>query len=322
MGTFPAVAREGLRGGAEWQEGTVVNPPRLIMEGLRWAEACGAVVKNYSAAVALKEADGTVSGAVIREGESGDQVEVHCSRLALCLGAADDHQVIPGVPRLAPSADLFLSFNLIIHRPLGSASAVAVSPEKGRGHLYFLVPLGSKTLAGTHHESFLPGSPLLPEESRVDEMVTDLQSAIPAWGLERGDVSMTLQGVVPEKARGDQVQDLSKCGGPRGLFRVRSAKYTTAPTTAGRLLRSMFGKGLPMPGDPPRPDPRRALTVQEFLDLHVTDASAAKEWVQGFYSSENPRCVDDFVLRRMDWGLNPVKAAEAAGVIQGLVEPR
>lgn len=319
MERCPCVPETGLKGGALWQEGKVLNPPRLLMEALRWAEACGGVSRNYVAASSILGREGRVAGLALRDTTTGEEAEVRAPRIVLCLGAGREEAPIGGVPSERSETPLFLSYNLVVSRPLGSSVALAVAPDGGRGHLFFLVPFGTNTLAGTTHDPWKPGLDRKPGGREVSRMVATLQEAIPDWSLAESDVLQTLSGLVPEKARGDRIEDLSSKGGLRGLFRVRSAKYTTAPLTAHRALSAVLGGRTPDPAHRPRPKARAVFTCEEFLEMHTSDESRARTWVTTLAASEGVRYVEDFVLRRADWGMQPDEAAEACRVVSAYI---
>lgn len=59
---FPGVDAKGLKGGALWYDGFMINSQRLLIELLRWAASQGAQMVNYMEGKELVFKDGKVQG--------------------------------------------------------------------------------------------------------------------------------------------------------------------------------------------------------------------------------------------------------------------
>ena len=117
--------------------------------------------------------------------------------------------------------------------------------------------------------------------------------------------------------------DHGSAGGPKGLFSLAGAKFTTARLGAERLLSLAYGAGRKMPRAPSgegRPPPTPELNTQEFGDLLEHDPAAAAAYVRRIAEEESILHVEDLLLRRTDWGADPRQMAALSPLVGPLID--
>lgn len=238
-----------LSGAAEWYDGLICNPPRLLMEIINWACANGAVALNYCEATSIVVEKGCVRTLVAFDHVSDRTIAFRSSVVVNCAG--------PWVQKLAQSLDRAagrlihpsMGFNLLLDRPSVSNSAVGVAALRPNARTYFLIPWKKRILAGTFHapwsEVVSNGCPL-PTRQQIGSMLEDLNDAAPGLALGIKDVAHCYAGILPalkegsaEPATAARITDHSRHHGPRGLYSVRAVKWTTARSVAEKTIRTI-----------------------------------------------------------------------------------
>jgi glycerol-3-phosphate dehydrogenase len=321
---FPAADRDGLLGGALWHDAMVPDSHRLVIEILRWACHAGAQALNYVDVVEPRVEDGRVRGVRAVDRDSGRSLEIQAKTVVSCAG--------PWVRRLARRFDrdvpaLFqplLAFNLLLDRVPPASGAVAVASREPDAQTWFLVPWKEKLLAGTFYarvtEELLtdrvPGEPL------VEEFLRELNAALPGFDLRREQVARVLWGRLPAEAEGSTVpssrpviHDHGAQGGPRGLISVSGVKLTTARAVAEEVLRLLEAGP---PAEVERPDADPPLELDELIELAGNDWTAARDHLRGIVERQSVVQLEDLLLRRTGWGIDPTQAESAARLCESL----
>ncbi len=330
---FPEVDRDGLRGGALWHDATVPDSQRLVVELLRWACHAGARALNYVEAADLLVEDARVRGVRAVDRESGRSFEIRAGAVVSCAG--------PWVRRVARCFDrdvpeLFqpvLAFNLLLDREPPARGAVAVASRRPGAQAWFLLPWKGKLLAGTAYApAYPPGTELLrdgpPGEPLIESFLGELNAAVPALETGREQVSRVLWGRLPAVAEGSAepssrpvIHDHGQAGGPRGLVSVSGVKLTTARAVAARALQALAAGGILRPAPPAevaRPEADPPLSLTELTQLAEHDWSAAREHLRGLVKRQSVVRLEDLLLRRTDWGIDPGAAETATRLCESL----
>ncbi|MFL6197048.1 MAG: FAD-dependent oxidoreductase [Thermoanaerobaculia bacterium] len=317
---FPAVDREGLRSGVLWHDAVVSEPHRLIVEILRWAVRCGARVLNYVEAAELRVEDGRVEGLRVVDRGSGRTFEVRGRAVVSCAG--------PWVRRVARRFDrdvpglfqLLIAFNLLLDREPVSAGAVAVASRETGAPTWFLLPCKGKVLAGT---AYAPAGEEVPGEAHVEGFLRDLNAALPGLDARREQVARVLWGRLPAVAEGSTtpatrpvIHDHGRAGGPQGLFSVSGVKLTTARAVAEKVLKALAPGLRPTEVERPAADP--PLSLDELIQLAENDWNAARIHLRGLVERQSVVELEDLLLRRTDWGFDPVRAETAVRLCESL----
>lgn len=322
----PELTHSDLRGGALWYDGFATDSHRLLVEMLHWGTANGVVALNYTEATRLLVHAGRVAGLGLLDVDSGRTVEVEAPIIVNCAGpwcrdvaAAFDRDL----PELFPPS---LAFNVLLDRPPLSPAALAVEPLSGGGRTYFLVPWKGRTLAGTFHASCREEV----REAEVDEelrrrFLDDLEASVSGLQIETKDVLRVYSGLLPAKRVGsidlalaEKIRHHADHGGPQGLFSVSGVKLTTARRVAEKTLRMIHrwrGKALPGLSDTPRPETQSPMPWSELQALLERDAGAAELHVRRLIAEESVLYLDDLMLRRTDWAVDPGSSATRAELL-------
>lgn len=328
----PVVTAEGLQGAALWFDGLMVDPPRILMEAMRWVRAEGGVALNYVEATGIESGDGGVRAVVARDRVDGTEHAFETGRVAFCVGpdASALRRILGRTPPSLPPAAV--AFNVLFRKRLPSDGAVAVEPEPATGgNLLFAYPLGPLTLAGTVHLEGRSGDGAgrVPARADVEGFVETLRRALPGWEPEPGDAVRVLHGELPavtagraDLARRPRILDLATEGGHRGAWAVVAVKFTTSPAVGARVLHRMgFPGGRRVTPPSSRPPGLEVPSVGDFLDLVTTDAGAAEALVRRLAAEGSALRAEDVVLRRTDWGLDPARAHDAVEAVGRYLGP-
>jgi glycerol-3-phosphate dehydrogenase len=331
---FPAVDRTGLRGGALWYDAVMPDSPRLLIEALRWACRCGAHALNYVEATGLlTDRNGTVAGVTAMDRTNGQRLELQAAMVVNCAGpwarglAARCDRDLPELLRPV------LAFNLLLDcAPMSMAALAVAAPGRG-AQTWFLLPWKERLLAGTFYVPASAGADLDsgPDEPQIESFLAALNAALPPGaGLQRDQVRRVFWGWLPAEAEGSiipagqpVVHDHGAAGGPAGFFSVSGVKLTTSRAVAERVLARVFarrGERLPASGWIERPAADPPLAAADLLRLADRDRIAAREHVLGLVERQSVVHLDDLLLRRTDWGLQPA-APLVTGLCESLLRP-
>lgn len=305
---FPAVRRDKLAGAALWYDAAMHDCHRILIETLRWAATAGAEALNYVAAHGLVVADGNVVGVRARDVLAGRDLEF---RSAVVVNAAgpdvDDVLAACGVrtPRLFEPS---IAWNVLFDRPpLAGEAAVAVEPPGRGGQVWFAHTLAGRLYAGTGHAGRSQrAAPNSVSDDELDGMLVSLNRAVPGLELTRRDVAGVFAGQLPVVRAGSvslsssaTIVDHREVGGPRGLMTVSGVKFTTARSTAARLVtrvRDLSAAGQRETGSvyPPRPQP----TDFQLSDKNADSFPEQHELLRSLVKDESPQSLGDLLLRR------------------------
>jgi glycerol-3-phosphate dehydrogenase len=325
---FPQVDRAGLRGGGVWYDAIAPDLQRLIIECLHWACACGATCLNYVRAERLLRAGDGVAGV-----EAADRIDNR--KLAFCapvvINAAGPwcREVAAAFDRDYPQ--LFrpsVAFNVLLNREPLSSAALAVAPRRKGAGMYFVVPWKGRILAGTYHAPRPDGAaPEPPDNELVGRYLEDLNAAIPGMDLALKDVLRVHWGYLPAARAGlarqadrPVVMDHAVQGGPRGLFSVSGVKFTTARRVAGQVLESIAARRLIRLAESngERPTGRTVPTLSAIRQWLRESPDQAQRFIAQLRKEESAITVEDLLLRRTDWGMDPRQMSEMERMIEAL----
>jgi glycerol-3-phosphate dehydrogenase len=325
---FPLVPTAGLQGSGVWYDAVMRHPQRILIDWLRWACAGGATALNRVQAQHLFLKDGRVAGVLARDLNTDASLLFRTPIVINCAGPWSEEvgrALDPNTPRCFRPT---LAFNLLLDRPPLARSALAVATPSGSRRTYFIVPWGDHTLAGTYHDrwqaqSHRPG----PSVEQVEQMLRELNAAVPGWNLQSNSVLRVCSGLLPGTFRAANegletdavIHDHGRSGGPAGLFTVAGVKFTTAPLVATRVLHAAGLRALGPVAEVPRPATRPIPTPAGFRRTLATAPAEAAEWVRRVVAEESVLSVEDLLHRRTDWGFDPEEERELERLIRPLL---
>jgi glycerol-3-phosphate dehydrogenase len=244
---FPGVRQDALTGGANWYDYQIVHANRLTVAFAEGADARGARLINYAAAIAPLKEGTRVAGMRVRDALTGDEIDVR-ARLTLNAAGARAGDVMRqfGVSRDLP---LLKAMNLVTSKSASDialaapafAEATAGRPAS-RGQMLTLTPWHGRALVGTFQSTAFKQPADLPVTSaEIDAAIADANAAFPALRLTRGDITLVHRGIVPaQKGSSGAVllaspQIIDHDGeGVAGAMTVIGVKYTTARRVGAR----------------------------------------------------------------------------------------
>ena len=243
-------------GASLWYDALAVNTERLTLSFVQAAVDLGARAANYAQATRILFDQGRVTGAVVRDRESGREVTVR-ARTVVNAGGPWLEKILDqaGLTRF-PAAGWAKAVNIVVRKTFWGNYAVGLTGEPGfadrdalvrkKGRFFFFVPWRGYTMIGTTYRPFT-GSPqdLRPETKDIEELLLEVNRMYPPARLTLADVTLVHAGLVPMAATGadsgDEVQLVKESeviahgsadSGHRGLYSISGVKYTTAPRVA------------------------------------------------------------------------------------------
>jgi glycerol-3-phosphate dehydrogenase len=232
------LSKEGLSGGALWNDAQAQSSERLLLAFLHAASDAGAAIANAVEVSALTRDGSRVTGVLAKDHDGAQDITL---RARIVLNAAG-----PGASGLLrraglerPRIPLLRAWNFVLNRPVVSRSAVGATSG---GRYLFLVPWRERAIVGTDYESADgPGDP-----RRQQRFLDEVQKAFPWAGIRAEDVALVHAGLVPG-ARGAEglwsrslIVDHEAPDGLAGLVSVVGAKYTTARAVAEKATSLAF----------------------------------------------------------------------------------
>jgi len=300
LSLFPDIERQGLTGGAEFCDGQIYSPPRLVLAFVRSAVNAGAVACNYVEATGFLWDRKRVRGVRVRDALSGEVFDV---RAKLVLNAAGpgaeyllEHPHFGCWQRGKFSRDAYF----IVNRSCSSYHGLAVTGQtrdrdaffsRANRHL-FVVPWRNVTLIGVWHRHFPehPDTALVLREE-IDEWIAELSVTYPALDLKRNEVVHANCGLVPFGKSESSDEDLSfgkesrfidhaREHGVQGLVTLVGIRYTTGRGDAARAL-DLLLKQLPKPppSAPTHAIPLLGGDIDDFTQLHRQAHAQRPEWL-------------------------------------------
>ncbi|MCP3978576.1 MAG: FAD-dependent oxidoreductase [bacterium] len=306
----PGVRSEGLTGGVQWFDAASPDSQRLLIEMLHWAAACGAEALNYVEAEEPVSRQGKIVGLVTRDLTNGERIEFAARSVVNCAGpwCRDVARAFDrDVPHLFRRA---VGLNVLLDVAPPSEHAIALD-TRDAGTL-FLHPWKGRILAGTYHAA-CPDDAGAGLERPAHELIERLAEVAPQLGVTPEAILRVHWGYLPAQrsgaahpARHDVVHDHGAQGGLGGLYSVSGVKFTTARSVARKVLvAASRGARLPayLPVErPPSIEWWSAATLDPHLARDVNPLAAA---ARRLIENEAVVHLDDLLLRRTDWGVDP-----------------
>jgi glycerol-3-phosphate dehydrogenase len=310
---LPWLRRDGLRGSIEYHDGQF-DDARLAIALARTAAGCGAAIANYSRVLSLARDGSRISGASVRDEESGDDFDV---RAAVTIDAAgifaDDIRRLDD-----PAAPPILAFSRGTHVVVGQhampcADALLV-PKTTDGRVVFAIPWHERVLIGTTdvpvERAILDPQPSNGEIAYLLETVNGYVER----PLDAGAITASFAGLRPLVERGaastakesrEHFVETSRSG----LVTIAGGKWTTYRKMAQDAVDAAIASGglksapcitatLRLHDD--TSDELRAIATQrpELAEpLHAGFSYTLADVVHG-YRNEMARTPDDILARR------------------------
>ena len=259
-------AGQDITGAHLIHESHLHSSERMTLAFVKSAVRAGAEVANYVGAVDVVRVDGRVAGVKATDTIGGGQLDI---RALLVVNAAGPW--LPGLNTRLRLGSLrrpvtgFSKGSHIVARQIFDTHAVALPTARSAsailhrgGRHIFAIPWRGHSLIGTTDRPYEgPLDDVGPTEQDVDDLIGDVNRALPNVDLKRDDVCHAFAGLYPltaERLQGDvyqgsgdyQLVDHGREDGVDGVVSVLGAKYTTARRLAERattLVCAKLGRG-------------------------------------------------------------------------------
>ncbi len=255
----PALRTDALAGAILYYDAQV-DDARYVVEVVRTAVSFGAVAVNRAKAVGFLREGDRVVGAVLRDTETGDEIEARARVSVIATGAwTEETEGLAGrerAVRVRPSKGAHL---MVAREKLALSSGLIVRTDRS---VLFVLPWGEHWLIGTTDTDweYGKGRPLA-TSSDVDYLIAQVNCVL-AEPLTRDDVEATFAGLRPlvagsgvvrgpgegqGKGGSAQTPKLSRdhaIGRPvPGLVVVSGGKYTTYRIMAAEVMDAVVADG-------------------------------------------------------------------------------
>jgi glycerol-3-phosphate dehydrogenase len=255
LAQIPALAPEGITGGAMWADAQMYNSERLLISMLRSAVAAGATIANYVEVKGFLRNEDGVYGVQAQDAFSTETFPIRAKLVINCTGPWTDKLLEPlGLKQPSRHFHLSTALNLVTRqlwpdRAVGFLShSTAQNGHQPRSRMLFTAPWRDYSLIGTFHAPY-SGRPedFTMTEPQLWGYLAEINRAVPGAGLTLADVYHVQQGFLPAVAgqsakgavklvRQSQIYDHDRQDGVRGLITVVGVKYTTARYVAQQAV--------------------------------------------------------------------------------------
>jgi glycerol-3-phosphate dehydrogenase len=294
-----ALEANGLLGGAIYYDGWG-DDARLTFENIVDTAMHGGAVVNYAEAEGLTHTGARLTAALVRDRESGEQVELRARCFVNAAGPWLDQIRIMDDPAALPSVRLTKGVHLVVSAArLPVKNALVLTDTNAR--IVFVMPHQGWTLIGTTDTDY-DGDPaqVRAEAEDVHYLIDLVNRAIPAARVERRDVDHSFAGlrVLPASDRGKAASAVAReevvIESASGMISIGGGKLTShrrigeqigsmIMTRLGRAAEPSPTRATPLPG-------ARSLTndMAKGVGQERTDGwiwRGRYPWLEGRYGS-------------------------------------
>jgi len=228
---FPMLKAKGLRGGVLYYDGQFDDARMNVSLALTANEKGAACVNHVQVLELLKEGD-RLSGAKVRDRESGESFEIKARVLINATGPFVDSLRKMDDPHCEPMLRASSGIHIILHQRFSPPATGLLIPKTEDGRVLFLLPWLGHTLVGTTDNPAQIEANPKPSEEDIQYIFRHLEKYfdIP---VQREDVLAAWSGLRPlvsnpkasdtAKLSRDHVIHIS----PSGLLTITGGKWTT-----------------------------------------------------------------------------------------------
>lgn len=235
-------------GAAVWHDAQVYNTERLLLDFIISAADLGAEVANYVEAIDLIRQGNRVTGAQVRDNQSGQAFDIQARMVVNCAGAWIDNLLEKVSLRSDYSTSV--AMNIIVDKIWsGVAAGLPSQPSDGRlPQILFFVPWRNVTMIGTWHIPWNKAANAFKlNDDLVQDFLDEINSAHPQLQLTLEDVRHVTWGFLPVNkedvcrkpirlTRDSVLIDHEEDDNLQGMISALGVKYTTARVTAEKVM--------------------------------------------------------------------------------------
>ena len=219
-----------------FHDALAVSPERLALEMALEAGAFGAAIFNHTPVVRIETQNGTVSGVIVAQGESGATVPVRTVINAAGPWVDAVNQLTGENER--PLLGVTKGSHIALELEGALPRAAILSTARSDGRVVFAIPRDGMLLVGTTDDRFEePPDAVRPTAMDIGYLLAEAATLFPAAGIDQTRIRYTYSGLRPLQrapggpeaaiGRGHSVVDHSGAGGPAGLLSVVGGKLST-----------------------------------------------------------------------------------------------
>jgi len=231
LARIPGLATKDFCGGVLYHDGQF-NDARLALALARTAADHGAVIANYTRCISLVHTNGKVTGAVVRDSETGNETTIRAKTVINATGIFTDEVRHLDQPDLPDLLSVSRGTHIVVRAQiLGGDNAIMV-PKTDDGRVIFLIPWQGRVVIGTT-DLPAPTSQMEPghTEAEIDYLL-ELANLYLAQPITRTDILSVFSGLRPlVTGKGATTSKLSRehhiDAAKSGLITVAGGKWTT-----------------------------------------------------------------------------------------------
>ena len=163
---LPTVVSDKLAGGVEYFDGQF-DDARYSLALAQTLEALGGVAINYARMIRLLKTSGVVSGAIVRDEETGTEFEVQARVVINATGVFTDEVRVLDEPQAAPMLTVSQGSHFVLPKSFLPGSHALMIPKTADGRVLFAIPWHGAVVVGTTDEG-VPGASLEPRAMEIE----------------------------------------------------------------------------------------------------------------------------------------------------------
>lgn len=231
IAALPGIATTGLHGGTRYIDGQF-DDARLAVALAQTAAAKGATLLNYCPVVALCKKNGRVSGAVLRDAETGADFTVTARVVINATGPFCDEVRRLDDPQAVPLITPSQGTHLVLPRRFLPGDSALLVPHTADGRVIFIIPWLDRVLVGTTDIPVTQATPEpQPQAAEIDFLLATAKRYL-AKPVGRDDILSIFAGIRPLVSGQGATAGLSRehtllVDPNSGLLSVAGGKWTT-----------------------------------------------------------------------------------------------
>lgn len=164
---LPTVVSERLSGGVEYFDGQF-DDARYSLALAQTLESQGGVALNYAKMIRLLKTNDVVSGAVIRDEETGTEFELQARVVINATGVFSDEVRLLDEPQAEPMLTVSQGSHFVLPKTFLPGSHALMVPKTADGRVLFAIPWHGAVVVGTTDEA-VPGAALEPRTMEMEK---------------------------------------------------------------------------------------------------------------------------------------------------------
>jgi glycerol-3-phosphate dehydrogenase len=261
----PGIVNEKTSGGALWYESIAKNTERLLFEFLHYSTIKDAEIANYVKAINFNFKGNEIESVRVQDEIRKEQFNIKARVIVNSVGPwlnqilseTKDYKILK--TPLTKAVNIIVKGNLFDKYAVGIESIKEFKDKsaivnKGK-RLFFFVPLEKYTMIGTTYKIFenYPDECKINEQD-ITEILNEINTAYKDLNLTLDDVTQTHVGAqaMPDDNFENEFDvqpethsllfDHHRNGSINNLLSIKSVKYTTAPSIAKEIARTVLKK--------------------------------------------------------------------------------